>query len=113
MISLKVKAWLGNIFLAVVMSVLLFATSGTVYYWQGWLFLAVFLGAVIVLTAHLAKHDPALLRRRLAGGPLAEPETSQKVIMLLASIGFLTAADESTHKSMKTYGQRTNRACPA
>jgi protein-S-isoprenylcysteine O-methyltransferase Ste14 len=89
MISLNVKAWLGNFFLGVAMGALLFATAGTVHYWQGWLFLAVFLGAAIVITAHLANHDPALLRRRLAGGPMAEPETSQKVIMLFASIGFL------------------------
>ena len=89
MISLNVKAWLGNFFLALVMGVLLFTTAGTVHYWQGWLFLAVFFGAGLVITAHLARHDPALLRRRLAGGPLAEQETSQKIIMLFASIGFL------------------------
>ena len=89
MISLNVKAWLGNFFLGLAMGVLLFATAGTVHYWQGWLFLAVFVGAAVVITAHLAKHDPALLRRRLAGGPMAEAETSQKIIMLFASMGFL------------------------
>src|SRR5207245_2983124 len=89
MISLNVKAWLGNIFLAFIMGALLFAAAGTMHYWQGWLFLAVFFSAALVITAHLAKHDPALLRRRLAGGPMAEPETSQKIIMLFASIGFL------------------------
>lgn len=89
MISLNVKAWLGNFLLALVMGGLLFATAGTVRYWQGWLFLAVFFGAAIVITAHLAKHDPALLQRRLAGGPMAEPETEQKIIMVFASAGFL------------------------
>ena len=89
MIGLNVKAWLGNFFLALVMGGLLFAAAGTVHYWQGWLFLAVFFGAALVITAYLAKHDPALLQRRLAGGPMAEPETSQKIIVLFASIGFL------------------------
>jgi protein-S-isoprenylcysteine O-methyltransferase Ste14 len=89
MISLNVKAWLGNFFLGLAMGALLFATAGTVHYWQGWLFLAVFVGAAVVITVHLAKHDPALLRRRLAGGPMAEAETSQKIIMLCASMGFL------------------------
>jgi protein-S-isoprenylcysteine O-methyltransferase Ste14 len=89
MMSLNVKAWLGNIFLALVMSVLLFAAAGTVRYWQGWLFLAVFFGASVILTADLARHDPALLRRRLAGGPIAEPEAKQKMIMTFASAGFL------------------------
>jgi hypothetical protein len=35
MISLNVKAWLGNFFLGVAMGALLFATAGTVHYWQG------------------------------------------------------------------------------
>jgi len=89
MFSLNVKAWLGNFLLALVMGGLLFATAGTVRYWQGWLFLAVFFGAAIVITAHLARHDPALLQRRLAGGPMAEPEAEQKIIMVFASAGFL------------------------
>jgi protein-S-isoprenylcysteine O-methyltransferase Ste14 len=89
MFSLNVKAWLGNFLLALVIGGLLFAAAGTVLYWQGWLFLAVFFGAAIVITAHLAKHDPALLQRRLAGGPMAEPETQQKIIMVFASAGFL------------------------
>jgi len=89
MISLNVKAWLGNIFLALVMGVSLFAAAGTVRYWQGWLFLAVFLGASMIITVDLARHDPALLQRRLAGGPIAEPEAEQKMIMTVASAGFL------------------------
>jgi hypothetical protein len=43
--SLNVKAWLGLFFLAVVMGLVLFVTAGTVRYWQGWVFLAVFVGA--------------------------------------------------------------------
>jgi protein-S-isoprenylcysteine O-methyltransferase Ste14 len=87
--SLNVKAWLGLFFLAVVMALLLFVTAGTVRYWQGWVFLAVFVGASFLITVYLEKHDPALLQRRLAGGPTAEKETKQKIIMLFASIGFV------------------------
>ena len=90
MIGLNVKAWLANFFLALVVGVLIFATAGTVAYWQGWLFLAAFFGASAVIGVHLSKHDPPLLRRRLAGGPLAEHEASQKIIMLFASLGFLS-----------------------
>jgi protein-S-isoprenylcysteine O-methyltransferase Ste14 len=89
MIGLNVKAWLANFLLALVVGVLLFAAAGTVHYWQGWLFLAVFSGAALAITAYLAEHDPALLRRRLAGGPTAEPEIGQKIIMVFASLGFL------------------------
>jgi protein-S-isoprenylcysteine O-methyltransferase Ste14 len=35
------------------------------------------------------KHDPALLERRMRGGPFAEGETSQKIIMTVVSIGFI------------------------
>jgi protein-S-isoprenylcysteine O-methyltransferase Ste14 len=89
MIGLNVKAWLANFFLALVVGVLLFAAAGTLHYWQAWQFLAVFFGAALAITAYLAEHDPALLRRRLAGGPTAEPETGQKIIMVFASMGFL------------------------
>jgi protein-S-isoprenylcysteine O-methyltransferase Ste14 len=35
------------------------------------------------------KNDPKLLERRMSGGPAAEKETTQKIIMLLASLGFI------------------------
>jgi hypothetical protein len=70
--SLTVKALLGLFFLAVAVSLLLFVAAGTMDYWQGWLFLVVFMGASLLIMLYLAKHDPALLRRRLAGGPMVE-----------------------------------------
>ena len=85
----NVKAWLGLVFLAVVMGLLLFTAAGTVRYWQAWVFLAVFFGASLLTTLYLMKHDPALLRRRLAGGPAAEKTPTQRLIMFLASIGFI------------------------
>jgi protein-S-isoprenylcysteine O-methyltransferase Ste14 len=88
MSNLNVKAWLGLVFLATAMGLLIFIPAATLRYWQAWCFLAVFLGASLSITLYLAKHDPALLRRRLAGGPTAEPMAEQRIIMLLASIGF-------------------------
>jgi protein-S-isoprenylcysteine O-methyltransferase Ste14 len=35
------------------------------------------------------KKDPKLLQRRMRGGPTAEKETSQKIIMLFTSAGFI------------------------
>jgi protein-S-isoprenylcysteine O-methyltransferase Ste14 len=52
--------------------------------------LAVFLGASALITGDLAKRDPELLRRRMRGGPTAEKEPTQRVIMLLASAGFIS-----------------------
>jgi protein-S-isoprenylcysteine O-methyltransferase Ste14 len=83
------KAWLALVVLAVAMGLLLFVPAGTASYWQGWVYLVVFIGACSVITLYLIKNDPALLQRRLSGGPTAEKETTQKIIMFFASIGFL------------------------
>jgi protein-S-isoprenylcysteine O-methyltransferase Ste14 len=37
---------------------------------------------------YLARHDPKLLERRLSAGPWAEKEPTQKIIMILAMLGF-------------------------
>lgn len=87
--NLERKAWLGFAFLAVAMGFLLFLAAGTVRYWQAWGYLAVFFGASLLITLYLMKNDPALLQRRLSGGPSAEKEKTQKIIMLFASAGFI------------------------
>jgi protein-S-isoprenylcysteine O-methyltransferase Ste14 len=83
------KAWLGFVFLAIAMGLLLFLPAGTFHYWQAWVYLAVFFGASFLMTLYLMKKDPALLERRLRGGPTAEKERAQKIIMLFASLGFI------------------------
>src|SRR6516225_9126452 len=88
MISLNVKAALALFSLAVVMGLMLFVPAGTVAYWQGWLFLAVYIGASLVVIVYLVRHDQALMQRRMTGGPTVESEGSQKIIMTLVSIGF-------------------------
>ena len=89
MCSLDVKAWLGMIFLALVMGLLVFVAAGTVHYWQGWVCLAVFFGMSFVGTLYAMKNDPALLRRRLSGGPTAEKTPTERLIMSLVTIGFV------------------------
>jgi hypothetical protein len=75
MSSLNTKAWLGLVFLALAMGLLLFLTAGTVQYWQAWTYLAVYFAASLLITLYLMKRDPALLkRRRLSGWPTAEKE---------------------------------------
>ncbi len=76
--------------LLVVVGVALFASAGTVRFVDGWVFLGIFFGAALAITVYLARTDPALLERRTHVGPIAEKETSQKVIQGLASIAFLS-----------------------
>jgi len=86
--KLNAKAWLSLFALAVVMGLLLFLPAGTVRYWQAWLYLSVFTCASSLTTLDLMRRDPALLERRMSGGPTAERRTPQKLIMLFVSVGF-------------------------
>jgi protein-S-isoprenylcysteine O-methyltransferase Ste14 len=88
--TLNARAWLSLAVLAVVMGLLVFGPAGTLHYWEAWVYLAVFFGAAALITLYLARKDPALLKRRLSGGPTAEKEPRQRVIMLFASLGFVS-----------------------
>jgi len=85
---LYARTLLSLVVLALVMGLLLFGAAGSIRYWQGWVYLAIFTTASLLTSLYLLRRDPALLKRRLSGGPTAEKETSQKIIMLFASIGF-------------------------
>lgn len=87
--SLNVKAWLGLFFLALAMALLVFVAAGTLRYWHGWLFLAVFFASGVSHTLYGMNNDPALLERRLAGGPTAERSSAQRTIMVFVSLGFI------------------------
>ena len=87
--SLNAQAWLSIVALAVVMGSLLFIPAWTIYYWQAWLYISIFTGASILTMLYLMKKDPALLKRRMSGGPTAEKERTQKLIMLCLPIGFI------------------------
>jgi protein-S-isoprenylcysteine O-methyltransferase Ste14 len=86
---LNLRAFIGLAILVLVMVALLFGAAGTLHYWQGWAFLACYFLASIAITLYLARRDPALLARRMRGGPWAEKERTQKVIMSIASAGFI------------------------
>ena len=87
--GLNVRAWLSLAVLALIMGFLLFLAAGTVRYWQAWIYLLLFFGLSAVITLDLMRHDPALLERRMKGGPTAERRPLQRFIMLGASLGFI------------------------
>jgi protein-S-isoprenylcysteine O-methyltransferase Ste14 len=70
------------------MAALLLVPAGTLNYWQAWVFMAVFVSASAAVTVYLAIYDPRLLGRRMRGGPAAEKERSQRLIISLAMMGF-------------------------
>lgn len=83
------RAFIGLLVLIVVMGTALFTAAGTVRYWQAWVFLGLYFMCSLAVTLYLARHDPALLARRMRGGPFAEKQLSQKIIMSFASLGFI------------------------
>ena len=88
--TLTTRAWLSLVLLALVMGLLVFVPAGTLRFWQAWLYLTVFFGAATLTTRDLMTRDPALLERRMHGGPTAEKEPAQRIIMVFASLGFIS-----------------------
>jgi protein-S-isoprenylcysteine O-methyltransferase Ste14 len=89
MSALNVRAFAGLLFLLLAMAALLFIPAWTLDYWQAWIFLAVYFASSLAITLYLMKKDPQLLARRMSGGPMAEKEPAQRIIMILASLGFI------------------------
>ncbi len=72
-----------------VIAALLFIPAGTLDYWQAWVFLGLYFASSLAMTLYLIRNDQALLRRRMFGGPAAEMQSVQKIIMAIASAGFV------------------------
>lgn len=72
----------------VAFGLLLFLPAGTMQYWQGWVFLAVFTLTSAIPGAYLLRTNPAALERRMRAGPLAETRTVQRIIITVVFIAF-------------------------
>ena len=83
------KAVRGLVILFLITAAVLFGAAGTLDYWQAWLYLLAYFAASIAITVYLIRKDPALLARRMSGGPFAEKEPAQRIIMAVASLGFI------------------------
>jgi protein-S-isoprenylcysteine O-methyltransferase Ste14 len=87
--SLTVRAWIALGVTVAAMGLLLFVAAGTLDYWQGWAYLAWFTGGSAGATLYLLRHDRALLKRRMRGGPTAEKRPVERLIMMFTSLGFI------------------------
>jgi protein-S-isoprenylcysteine O-methyltransferase Ste14 len=70
-----------------VLGLLLFLPTGTLNYWQAWVFIAVFTIATVFPAIYLARTNPAALQRRMHGGPTAEARPIQKIIVICGFSG--------------------------
>jgi protein-S-isoprenylcysteine O-methyltransferase Ste14 len=83
------KALASLAVLILVIAALIFIPAGTLNYWQAWVFLAVYCSCSLAITFYLMAKDPSLLKRRMRGGPMAEKQVTQKIIMSLIWLGFI------------------------
>lgn len=85
MTELSSQALKGVFRLQIALGVLLFVPAWSLHYWQAWVYWVLFGGATLAITLHFLRHDPALMQRRLRGGPTAEHSDLQKVVTALAT----------------------------
>lgn len=80
------KAMTGLLKAMIVLAVLLFVPAWSLRFREGWVYLAIMTACSAAIILYLARHDDALIGRRLKAGPVAEKEKSQKIIQGLTSV---------------------------
>lgn len=82
--AIVAKAALAAVATLVVVFLLVFVPAGTLDYWRGWAYLALFFLYFAIGTPYFLKTAPDLIRRRFHVGPAAEEDPAQKIIMALS-----------------------------
>jgi protein-S-isoprenylcysteine O-methyltransferase Ste14 len=67
---------------------LLFAPGWRLDFPRAWVYLGLFAGSTALITAYLARYDPALLKRRIRAGPGDENAPLQKAVQGVANVAF-------------------------
>jgi protein-S-isoprenylcysteine O-methyltransferase Ste14 len=92
--------WGGRVVQGLGVYGLVSGAAGPTAYWQLKVFGVIWVAGILPLLFSLVTH-PALLKRRARGGPLAEPEPSQKIIVTLVVLCvlalFAISALDSVH----------------
>jgi protein-S-isoprenylcysteine O-methyltransferase Ste14 len=65
----------------VVVGFMLFVPTGTINYWQAWVFLAVFALSAWIPGIYVLRTNRVALQQRMRAGPMAESRTVQKVVI--------------------------------
>jgi len=84
--SLKKQVVLRFGLAALAIPAVLYAISGTLYYWQGWLYWAVLIIPMLAAAGYFLGNDPELLERRMR---YKEKEPAQRLIVYLSSALFI------------------------
>jgi len=87
-LPVKSKLIVRSLFFAIVMAALIFVPAGSLKFWQGWVYLAIFFAPTIASTIYFYRHDPGLIERRMQ---TQEKEPAQKLIMGVVKPVFLVS----------------------
>jgi protein-S-isoprenylcysteine O-methyltransferase Ste14 len=85
--ALAVKTMLRVVVFFGVFAVFIFVPAGTLNFWQGWVFFAVFCVSTLFITSYFLVKDPALIARRIKTG---ETRTKQIILQSIAGFTFFT-----------------------
>lgn len=102
--TLKSKTLSKIMIFKIILGLLIFVPSWTIFYWQGWIYFFVVSICLFIMTLYFLKHDPALMESRIKIGPKAEKKISQKVlqslfIILIIGLVLLSVFDHRFHLS--------------
>ena len=89
--NLALRTIRSSIFGIASLLALTFIPAGTINYWQGWAYVATWIIVGSAYTIYVAKHDPALLKRRTEAGISHEKEPAQKVVICFLFAAFFPA----------------------
>ena len=82
------RALIAIVRMLIVLAAAVFLPAWSLRYWQGWACLAAFFIPASAISVWVAKHDPALLERRLKAGPRGEKEIGQKIVQTITLVVF-------------------------
>jgi protein-S-isoprenylcysteine O-methyltransferase Ste14 len=85
--KLLVSTGIALTLLPAMLGLVVFVPAGTVYYWQGWVFLVTWVVGILTITVDLMRNDQGLLSRRLR-----RKEIRQVQIWTIAVVKFLFGA---------------------
>jgi protein-S-isoprenylcysteine O-methyltransferase Ste14 len=83
-----IKAIAPSIAVLLLWGIPLFLISGTLFYWNAWLFILTVSIAWGIIQVYLAKNDPGLFEKRQIK---TEKKISQQIILLLCTVSLLSA----------------------
>ena len=86
--KLFIQAIIKFTFGLVLVALLLFLPAGTLYYWNGWLFIGILFIPMFFAGIVMMLKNPALLKKRLNA---KENEDEQKTVLALSAVMFLSA----------------------